>query len=128
MLALAMLHLYVLMSLTRIMEIFLVDRQPPNIFARLEMPLECHLSDPGHFAFVIEYSTDSKTPITIDNSRRPLSVFEGELKTVDQLIECRDTETGEEVLWSGFFGCWDSDPHPAFPDNKDFVEVLPDKP
>jgi hypothetical protein len=100
----------------------------PNIFASLEMPQECRLSGPGHFIFVIEYSTDSKQPITIDKSRSPLSVFEGDLKTVEQLIDCRDVETGEKVAWGAFFGCGDSDPHPSFPDDEDFVEILPNKP
>jgi hypothetical protein len=100
----------------------------PKIFASLEMPQECRLSGPGHFIFVIEYSTDSKQPVTIDKSRSPLSVFEGDLKTVEQLIECRDVETGEAVAWSACFGGGDSDPHPSFPDDEDFVEILPDKP
>jgi hypothetical protein len=100
----------------------------PKIFASLEMPQECRLSGPGHYIFAIEYSTDSKQPITIDKSRSPLSVFEGDLKTVEQLIDCRDVETGEEVAWSAFFGCGDSDPHSSFPDDEDFVEILPDKP
>jgi hypothetical protein len=104
------------------------DPAPPTLFAKLEIPQECHLSGPTPFTFVIEYSTDSKEPITIDKSRSPLSVFEGDLKTVEQLIDCRNIDTGEEVGWTAFFGCGDSDPHPSFPADDDFVEILPDKP
>ncbi|KAF2033424.1 hypothetical protein EK21DRAFT_58410 [Setomelanomma holmii] len=104
------------------------DPAPPKLFARLAMPQECHLTGNTPFTFVIEYSTDSKDPLTIDKSRSPLSVFEGDLKIVEQLIDCRNADTGEEIGWVGFFGCGDSDPHPSFPSDNDFVEILPDKP
>jgi hypothetical protein len=82
-----------------------VFRQRLKIFVSLEMLRECYLSGPGHCTFVVEYSNDSETPITIDKSRTPLSVFEGNLKTVDQSIECQNTETIEEVVRSRFFRC-----------------------
>jgi hypothetical protein len=106
------------------------DPAPPNLFAKLETPKECHLTGNTHapFTFVIEYSSDSEDPLTIDKSRSPLSSFEGDLKIVEQLIDCRNADTGEKVRWSGFFGCGESDPHPSFPSNDDFVEILPDKP
>jgi hypothetical protein len=104
------------------------DPAPPKLFAKLEMPKECHLTGNTPFTFVIEYSSDSKNPLTIDKSRSPLSVFEGDLKTVAQLIDCRNSDTGEEVRWVGFFGCGESDPHPSFPSDDDFVEILPDSP
>jgi hypothetical protein len=102
--------------------------QSPKIFAKLEMPQTCHLSGSIPFTFVIEYSTISEQPITIDKSRSPLSIFEGDLKTIEHIIECRNAETNDEVSWTAFFGCWDSDPHPSFPSDDDFVEILPDKP
>ncbi|KAF1850468.1 uncharacterized protein K460DRAFT_400533 [Cucurbitaria berberidis CBS 394.84] len=104
------------------------DPATPKIFAKLEVPQKCYLSGPVPFTLIIEYSTNSERPITIDKSRSPLSVFEGDLKTIEQLIDCRDAETKEEVRWVGFFGCGDSDPHPLFPPDDDFVEILPDKP
>jgi hypothetical protein len=103
------------------------DSAPPKLFAKLEMPKECHLTGNTPFTFIIDYSSESKDPLIIDKSRSPLSVFEGDLKTVEQLIDCRDTDTGEEVHWVGFFGCGESDPHLSFPSDDDFVEILPDK-
>jgi len=100
----------------------------PKIFAKLQVPQYCHLSGSVPFTFTIEYSTDSGRPITIDKSRSPLSVFEDDLKTIEQLIDCRDVETKIEIHWAAFFGCWDSDPHPSFPPDEDFVEILLEKP
>ncbi|KAH7081399.1 hypothetical protein BKA63DRAFT_588874 [Paraphoma chrysanthemicola] len=54
------------------------DPAPPKLFAKLEMP---------------------ERALTIDKSRSPLSVFEEDLKTLERLIDCRNTETGEEVQW-----------------------------
>ncbi|KAH7385639.1 hypothetical protein BKA66DRAFT_583289 [Pyrenochaeta sp. MPI-SDFR-AT-0127] len=88
------------------------DPAPPKLFARLEMPRSCHLSGHSPFKFIIEYTTDSERPITIDKSRSPLS----------------NVETEDKVSWPAAFGCFDSDPHPSFPEDADFVEVLPDKP
>jgi hypothetical protein len=104
------------------------DPAPPRIFARLEMPHRAHLTGPIPFTFVIEYTTDSLEPLVIDKSRSPLSVFSEDLKSLDSLIDCRDNKTGEKVSWSGLFGCWDSDPHPVFPHDDDFIEVSADKP
>jgi hypothetical protein len=83
------------------------DPAPPKLFAKLEMPQECHLTGNTPFTFVIIYSTNSKDPITINKARSPLSVFEGDLKTVEQLIDCRNAGTEEEVHWVGFWGCGD---------------------
>jgi hypothetical protein len=104
------------------------DPAPPRMFARLEMPHEAHLTGPVPFTFVIEYTTDSLEPLVIDKSRSPLSVFSEDLKCLDALIDCRDNKTGEEVAWFAFFGCWDSDPHPVFPHDDDFIEISVDKP
>lgn len=104
------------------------DPAPPNLFAKLEVPQECNLSGRPPFTFVIEYSTDSQQPITINKSRSPLSTFWLDLKSVSQLIHCTNSKTGEKVDWPATFGCFDSDPHPKFPEDSDFVEVLLDKP
>jgi hypothetical protein len=104
------------------------DPAPPRIFARLEMPHQAHLTGPVPFTFVIEYSTESIESLVIDKSRSPLSVFLGDLKSLDQLVDCRDNKTREKVSWSGLFGCWDSDPHPEFPHDDDFIEISADKP
>lgn len=104
------------------------DPAPPRIFARLEMPQLGHLTGPIPFTFVIEYTTDSEETLTIDKSRSPLSVFDGDLHSLEQLIDCRNAETGEEVRWTAFFGCYDFDPHPNFAHDNDFVEISEDKP
>ena len=104
------------------------DPAPPRLFARLSMPHKAHLTGPIPFTFAIEYTTDSLSPLVFDKSRSPLSVFSEDLKSLDLLIDCRDKSTGEKVSWSAVFGCWDYDPHPAFPDNDDFVEISVDKP
>jgi hypothetical protein len=103
------------------------DPAPPKIFARLSMPVVAHLTGPEAFTFVIEYTTDSPEPLVINKSRSPLSVFPEDLKSLDQLIDCRNILTDEKVSWSGVFGCWDSDPHPSFPDDEDFVEIVAGK-
>jgi hypothetical protein len=104
------------------------DPAPPRIFARLEMPHQAHLTGPIRFTFIIEYTTDSREPLVIDKSRSPLSVFPEDLTSLDSLIDCRNNNTGEKVPWGGVFGCWDSDPHPAFPHDDDFIEISADKP
>jgi hypothetical protein len=104
-----------------------VSWQQLKIFASLEMPQKCHLSGHSHLTFVVEYSTSSETPITAGKLRIPLSVFEGDLKRVDQLIECQNIETGQEVIWNRFSRCQDSDPLPAFPCREDSIEVIYDK-
>ncbi|EAT79664.1 hypothetical protein HBI56_150960 [Parastagonospora nodorum] len=104
------------------------DPAPPRLFARLSMPHQAHLTGPIPFIFTIEYTTDSPSPLVLDKSRSPLSVFSEDLKSLDSLIDCRDNSTGGKVTWSAAFGCWDSDPHPTFPDNDDFVEISVDKP
>jgi hypothetical protein len=103
------------------------DPAPPRLFARLSMPQQAHLTGSIPFTFAIEYTTDSPSPLVLDKSRSPLSVFSEDLKSLDSLIDCRDKSTSEKVSWSAVFGCWDSDPHPAFPDNDDFVEISVDK-
>jgi hypothetical protein len=97
------------------------DLVPPKIFARLEMPPEAHSTSQIPFTFIIEYATDSSSPLVIDKSRSPLSVSSEDLSSLDQLIDCRDEKTREEVSWCGFFGCLDSDPHPASPHEDVFV-------
>lgn len=87
------------------------DSTPPKVFAQLEMPHECHLTGSIPLIFVIEYSTSSPEPIIIDKSRSPLFEFVLDLNSIEQLIDCRNVETGEEVNWTAFFGCFDSDPH-----------------
>jgi hypothetical protein len=104
------------------------DPEPPRLFARLKMPRHAHLTGPIPFTFVIEYTTDSLELFVIDKSRSPLSVFSGDLTSLDSLIDCRDNETGEKVSWSGLFLCYDSDPHPEFPHDDDFIEISADKP
>jgi hypothetical protein len=104
------------------------DPAPPRTFARLEMPQKAHLTGPNPFTFVIEYTTDSVDPLVIDKSRSPLSIFSGDLTSLESLIDCRNNKTGEKVSWSAAFGCWDSDPHPDFPDDDDFVEISVDRP
>ncbi|KAH4161328.1 hypothetical protein HBI65_167800 [Parastagonospora nodorum] len=85
------------------------DPAPPRLFARLSMPHQAHLTGPIPFMFTIEYTTDSPSPLVLDKSRSPLSVFSEDLKSLDSLIDCRDKIT-------------------AFPDNDDFVEISVDKP
>lgn len=106
------------------------DPAPPKRFARLEItPEECSLSGNPPFKIVIEFSTDSKQPIKIDKSRSALSVDQWlDLNSIEQLINCEDVETGEEVDWPSRFGCFTEDPHPSFPKDDDFVEILSDKP
>lgn len=107
------------------------DPAPPRIFARLEMPSKAHLHSPIPFILVIEYTTDSLEPLVFDKSRSSLSVTRlcsGDLNCVDELIDCRDNESGEEVEWNAVFACWDGDPHPKFPDDDDFVEISADRP
>lgn len=81
------------------------DAAPPKFFAKLEMPQKCHLTGNTPFTFIIDYSTNSIHSITIDESHSPLSVLQDDLKTVKQLIDCRNANTGEQVHWAGFFGC-----------------------
>jgi hypothetical protein len=78
--------------------------------------------------FVIEYTTDSVEPLVIDKSRSPLSNFSGDLTSLESLIDCRNNKTGEKISWSAAFGCWDSDPHPEFPDDEDFIEISVHRP
>lgn len=104
------------------------DPAPPRIFARLEMPRQAHLTGPIPFTSIIEYTTDSREPLVIDKSRYPLPVFSEDLKSLDSLIHCQDIDTRDKVPWCGAFGCWDSDPHPDFPDDDDFIEISADKP
>ena len=104
------------------------DPAPPRIFARLEMPHQAHLTGPIPFTFIIEYTTNSLEPFVIDKSRTPVSVFEQDLKSIGQLIDCRDNDTGEKVSWGAAFICYDYDPHPLFPDDDDFIEISADKP
>ncbi|KAI4607015.1 hypothetical protein J4E83_009770 [Alternaria metachromatica] len=107
------------------------DQAPPKLFARLEMPSKAHLNGPDPFTFVIEYTTDSPEPFVFDKSRSPLSVTNfcsGDLHCIDQLIDCRDDDTGEKVEWGAVFVCYDYDPHPVFPDDGDFVEISMNRP
>lgn len=92
------------------------------------MPHTSHLAGPNPFTFAIEYTTDSPSTLVLDKSRSPLSVFSEDLKSLDPLIDYCDKSTGEKVPWPAIFGCWDSDTHPAFPGNDDFVEISPDRP
>jgi len=107
------------------------DPAPPKLFARLELPRRAHLNGPDPFTLVIEYTTDSDEPFVFDKSRCPLSVTNfcsGDLHCIDQLIDCRDNDTGEEVEWGAVFVCYDYDPHPVFPDDGDFVEISTNRP
>jgi hypothetical protein len=104
------------------------DPAAPRIFARLKMPRQAYLTGPIPFTLAIEYTTDSLETLVVDKSRSPLSVFSEDLNCLDKLIDCRDKETGEKVPWGAVFGQWDSDPHPAFPDDDDFIEISADKP
>jgi hypothetical protein len=99
----------------------------PNLFAKLILSEECHVSGTPPFTLVIELSTDSDKTITIDKSHTPLTSFGLDLHSVEELIECKDTETGDEVDWPASFGCFDEDPRPKFPDDDDFVEVGPNQ-
>jgi hypothetical protein len=103
------------------------DPAPPRIYAKLYMPTHAHLTGPMPFTFAIEYTTDSLVPLVVDKSRSPLSVFSEDLTSLDSLIYCRNKTTGEKVSWSGLFRCYDSDPHPAFPHDDDFVEIEKNK-
>jgi hypothetical protein len=104
------------------------DPAAPKIFARLEMPHQAHLTGPIPYTFSIEYTTDSLETLVVDKSRSPLSVFTDDLNSLNKLIDCRDNKTGEKVPWGAFFGQWDSDPHPKFPDDGDFIEISAEKP
>lgn len=103
------------------------DPAPPKVFARLEMPRYAHLTGPIPFTFTIEYTTDSPRPFVVDKSHSPLSVFDEDLKSIDSLLDCINKQTGQKVPWSAAFGCWDLDPHPAFPHDDDFVELVADR-
>jgi hypothetical protein len=100
---------------------------PPTRSAKLLMPDTCHASGTPPFTLSIEFSTDSTQTLTLDKSRTPLTSFEFGFNSVDQLLDCKDAETGEEVDWPAAFGCFDGDPRPEFPDDDDFVEVGPDR-
>jgi hypothetical protein len=104
------------------------DPAAPKVFARLEMPHQAHLTGPTPFTFSIKYTTDSLETLVVDKSRSPLSVFSDDLNSLEKLVDCRDVKTGERVPWCAFFGQWDSDPHPKFPDDDDFIEISADKP
>jgi hypothetical protein len=98
---------------------------PPTLSAKLLMPETCHASGTPPFTLAIEFSTDSAQTITLDKSRTPLTSFEFGFNAVEQLLDCKDAETGEEVDWPATFGCFDGDPRPDFPDDEDFVELGP---
>ncbi|KAI4681632.1 hypothetical protein J4E81_009798 [Alternaria sp. BMP 2799] len=108
------------------------DPAPPKLLARLELPRKAYLNGPAPFTLVIEYTTDSHEPFVFDKSRSPLSVTTlctgANLHCIDQLIDCQDNATGEKVEWGTVFVCYDYDPHPAFPDDGDFVEISKDRP
>ena len=108
------------------------DPAPPRLFARLELPSKAYLNGPDPFTLIIEYTTDSVEPLVFDKSRSPLSVTDFgsgfDLHCIDQLIDCQDNATGEKVEWGAVFVCWDGDPHPKFPEDDDFVEILAGKP
>jgi len=108
------------------------DPTPPKLFARLEMPSKAYLNGPTPFTLVIEYTTDSVEPLVFDKSRSPLSVTTlctgANLHCIDQLIDCQDDHTREKVEWGAVFVCYDYDPHPAFPDDGDFVEISTNRP
>lgn len=108
------------------------DPPPPTLSTTLKTePEECSLSPSGPpFKFIIEFSTDSDRPITIDRSRTPFAAedFPGiDLNSVEDLIYCEDIETGDEVDWPSTHACFDGDPHPSFPKDEEFVELLPGK-
>ncbi|KAI4711024.1 hypothetical protein J4E89_004614 [Alternaria sp. Ai002NY15] len=108
------------------------DPTPPKLFARLELPRRAHLNGPDPFTLVIEYTTESDEPFVFDKSRSPLSVTTlctgANLHCIDQLIDCRDNDSGEKVEWGAVFVCYDYDPHPVFPDDGDFVEISTNRP
>lgn len=105
------------------------DPAPPEFLATLRVePEKCHLSGNPPFKFIIEFTTNSDQPITVDKSRTPLSDFPFDFNSVSQLIYCEDAKTGEEVEWPSQFGCFDQDPRPDFPEDSDFVEILAEKP
>ncbi|KAI4924420.1 uncharacterized protein J4E92_007501 [Alternaria infectoria] len=108
------------------------DPAPPKLFARLEMPSKAHVNGPDPFTLVIEYTTDSHEPFVFDKSRSPLSVTTlctgTNLHCIDQLIDCRDNDTGEKVEWGAVFVCYDYDPHPKFPEDDDFVQISANRP
>ncbi|KAI4616172.1 uncharacterized protein J4E87_008907 [Alternaria ethzedia] len=108
------------------------DPAPPKLFARLEMPSKAYLNGPDPFTLIIEYTTDSDEPFVFDKSRSPLSVTTlctgANLHCIDQLIDCRDNDTGEKVEWGAVFVCYDYDPHPVFPDDGDYVEISANRP
>ncbi|KAF2130670.1 hypothetical protein P153DRAFT_418327 [Dothidotthia symphoricarpi CBS 119687] len=101
---------------------------PPRIFAKLKLTPECHLSGDPPFKIIIEFSTDSKAPITFCKGRPLWSMQWLDLNSVEQLMSCKDSETGESVEMPYTFGCFDSDPHPSFPVDDDFVEILSGRP
>ncbi|KAH8722444.1 hypothetical protein GQ44DRAFT_729551 [Phaeosphaeriaceae sp. PMI808] len=100
---------------------------PPKLFAKLIMLNECYASNTLLFRLTIEFSTDSRQPITFDTSYSPLSSSHIGFHSLEELIECRDIETGEDVDWPTTRGCFDSDPHSKFPNDDDFIEVRPDR-
>jgi hypothetical protein len=104
------------------------DPPPPRLFVTLSMPEKCHISGTPPFTVVLEFSTDSETPITLDKSHTPLSSFWLDFHTVEDLFQCRNRNTGELIEFPARFGCFDSDPHDEFPSEDDFVQIRAGEP
>ncbi|KKY27153.1 hypothetical protein UCDDS831_g00898 [Diplodia seriata] len=120
------------------------DPLPPSCTATLTVePRVCHRSGTPPFKFVTEITLDASAasdgPVTVDMYNTPFDSGDlndacgltnsfGGLNSVSQLVRCVDVGTGEEVEFSMLYLCWDSDPHPEFPEDRFFVELWPGRP
>lgn len=112
------------------------DAPPPRFSAIFSVaPTSvCHLSPSGDyypsapFKFVAEITSDADQPVTVCTERNPfgrtLPIGNG-LSCLDEVLYCVDVATGEEVEFPARFQCFDSDPWGSFPEDGDFVEVMP---
>jgi hypothetical protein len=91
-------------------------------------PEACNLSGDPPFKFEFDITSSSDQPITVSLQRAPLGACLPKswgLNCVDELVQCFDVKTGEEVEFPSQFGCWDENPWPDFPPDDQFVEILP---
>jgi hypothetical protein len=91
-------------------------------------PETCNLSGDPPFKFRFDITSSSDQPITVSMQCQPLGAClptSWGLNHFDQLVQCFDVKTGEEVDFPAQFGCWDENPWPKFPPDDQFVEILP---
>ncbi|KAB2571207.1 hypothetical protein DBV05_g10137 [Lasiodiplodia theobromae] len=79
------------------------------------------------FKFVVDITSNAPAPITVCIQQNVFgsTLPFGGLSCLGDFAHCVDAESGEEVDFAFGCMCFDSDPWPEWPDDKDFVEIPP---